>query len=303
MQRTYPPYYRSLDDDDEPETIVSVKRQYGDYVPSKAERVKIKEREQRLDREQQMMLAKVRSRWQEIAAEEDRKDFVKVKQDHEKLKAEHIPVKAQAEDLDTLLGDNLIVLDTNESGYTGENAELIGMKYKIGGHEKILYLGKDLDSYLDTLETMAKRLETGGLKPVSERLYREAITDGLIDPLIKLTSDTDSFSGKTKELGMDLAYGSVPPDQENVAEYLADGSYQDPKKFAAIVRAFKQAVTRIKSDSQNRISIGKKNAKKVILNAIKEAATTSMKMKPRNLVGVTPPLQNPVQDSPLKEIR
>ena len=78
MQRTYPPYYRSLDDD-EPETVISIKRQYGDYVPSKTERRQIKEREQQLDREQRLMLTKVRSRWQEIAAEEDRKQFEKIK--------------------------------------------------------------------------------------------------------------------------------------------------------------------------------------------------------------------------------
>ena len=291
MQRTYPPYYRSLDDDDEPETIVSVKRQYGDYVPSKAERRQIKEREQQLDREQRLMLTKVRSRWQEIAAEEDRKQF-------EKIKTEHGPLKQKADNLDSLFKDDVLVFDSNDALYV--NGDQIGIQYKIGDHQKIVYLGYNLDTYIDIIGAMAKKLENDGPQGLNQRVHKAVVYDGLIEPLHKLMSNPDGFSVRTKEFATNIANDIV---HEDLAVYFSDDSYKDPKKFTAIVKAFKEAVTRIE-DHPTRIGISAKtNAEKVILNAIKEVATSKMKMKPRVLQGGKPTIQQPVAASPLKDIQ
>ena len=286
----YPPYYRSLDDE-KPKSYVTVKRQYGDEPLTKAEKTALREREERLDREQRELLSRVRDRWQEIAIEEDRKQF-------EKIKTEHGPLKQKAENLDSLFKDDVLVFDSNDALYI--NGDQIGIQYKIGDHQKIVNLGYNLDTYINIIGAMAKKLENDGPQGLNQRVHKAVVYDGLIDPLHKLMSNPNSFSVRTKEFANDIANDIV---HEDLAVYFSDDSYKDPKKFTAIVKAFKEAVTRIE-DNPSRIGIsGKTNAEKVILNAIKEVATTKMKMKPRVLQGGKPTIQQPVVASPVKDIQ
>ena len=286
----YPPYYRSLDDE-KPKSYVTVKRQYGDEPLTKAEKNALREREERLDREQRELMSRIRSRWQEIAIEEDRKQF-------EKIKTEHGPLKQKADNLDSLFKDDVLVFDSNDALYV--NGDQIGIQYKIGDHQKIVYLGYNLDTYIDIIGAMAKKLENDGPQGLNQRVHKAVVYDGLIEPLRKLMSNPDGFSVRTKEFATDIANDIV---HEDLAVYFSDDSYKDPKKFAAIVKAFKEAVTRIE-DNPTRIGISAKtNAEKVILNAIKEVATSKMKMKSRVLQGGKPTIQQQQVASPVKDIQ
>ena len=269
-------YYRSLEEE-KPKSYLTVRRQYGDEPLTKAEKSALREREAELDREQRELMSRIRSRWQEIAIEEDRKELASVKAQAQADSKELATVKAQAQDSKDLRADKLMRFSTDEKPYIDDAH--IGLEMNVQGSNEILDLGTSLNSYTDILEVMSKRMPSA--TGITRTMYFEAIRDGLIQPLHKLmTTPPDQFSEHTRELALELSNGK----DQNLGGFFTDNSYGDPKKYAEIIKTFKDAVDRIKTQPKQRINVSKKNADKVVLNALIEV-NDKLKMRARNLVG------------------